>query len=72
MSEKYKTHEGRLYFVTFSMIEWIDLSVRREYQDFLIEISGFVKKIKVWNYIVIASFPRTKGTLSPTGAYGGG
>jgi len=33
----HKTVEGGLYFVTFSVVGWMDLFIRRAYQDFLVE-----------------------------------
>lgn len=37
MSEKYKTHENGLYFVSFSVVGWIDVFTRRNYQDILVD-----------------------------------
>jgi len=46
MSEKYKTIEGGLYFVTFSIVGWIDLFIRRIYQDILVENITFCQEFK--------------------------
>ena len=35
MSEVYKTFEGGLFFCTFSIVSWIDVFIRREYQNIL-------------------------------------
>ena len=38
MSTKYKFHDqDKLYFVTFAVVNWIDLFIRNEYKDIMIE-----------------------------------
>lgn len=37
MPETYKTEEGERYFITFSVVNWIDVFIRREYQDILVD-----------------------------------
>ena len=37
MSEKYKTTEDGLYFVSFSVVGFIDVFTRRLYQEILVE-----------------------------------
>ena len=38
MSTKYKFHDqDQLYFVTFAVVNWIDLFIRNEYRDIMIE-----------------------------------
>ena len=38
MSSKYKFHDpDKLYFVSFAVVYWIDLFVRNEYKDILLE-----------------------------------
>jgi len=38
MSRNYKFHDQeRPYFVTFSVIRWIDVFTRREYKDILVD-----------------------------------
>ena len=37
MSRKYKfSDDSKLYFISFAVIQWIDLFVRKEYKDILI------------------------------------
>jgi len=58
MSEKYKTVEGGLYFVSFSVAGWIDLFTRRIYQDFLIENIRFCqekKGLQLYCYCIMPS-----------------
>ncbi len=38
MSEKYKIrNQDKLYFVTFSVVKWVDVFTRIEYKDIIIE-----------------------------------
>lgn len=46
MSEKYKTDSDGLYFVSFSVMGWIDVFTRREYQEILIESLQYCQKNK--------------------------
>ena len=47
MSRKYKFHnpEG-LYFISFAVIDWIDVFIRREYVEILIESLNYCKENK--------------------------
>jgi REP element-mobilizing transposase RayT len=58
MSEKYKTHEDGLYFISFSVVGWADVFVRRKYQDILIESIKFCqlkKNLKLYCYCIMPS-----------------
>jgi len=58
MSEKYKIHIEGLYFVSFSVVGWIDVFTRREYQDILTESIKFCqenKNLKVYCYCIMPS-----------------
>lgn len=58
MSEKYKTHSDGLYFVSFSVVGWIDVFTRREYQDILVESIVYCQKnksLKIYCYCVMPS-----------------
>ena len=47
MSEKYKIRDqDKLYFITFSVVQWIDVFTRSEYKDILIESLKFCQKEK--------------------------
>ncbi len=37
MSEKYKTYPGGLFFVTLTVVGWIDVFTRSEYADIIVE-----------------------------------
>lgn len=47
MSRNYKFHnpEG-LYFVSFSVVGWLDVFTRNEYKDLIIESLAFCQKNK--------------------------
>ncbi|EAZ80209.1 REP-associated tyrosine transposase [Algoriphagus machipongonensis] len=47
MSRKYKIRDqDKLYFVTFTVIEWIDLFTRREYRDIFLDSLRYCQKFK--------------------------
>ncbi len=74
MSEKYKTDSDGLYFVTFSVVGWIDVFIRREYQEILIESLQHCQKNKnmpIYCYCIMPSHIHfitysEKGTISNT------
>ncbi|GEN78133.1 hypothetical protein [Chryseobacterium hagamense] len=47
MSRNYKFHhpEG-LYFISFAVVGWLDVFIRNEYQEILLESIGFCQKNK--------------------------
>ncbi|MBI4947361.1 MAG: transposase [Bacteroidetes bacterium] len=58
MSESYKTHSDGLYFVSFSVVGWMDVFVRREYQDILVDSISFCQKnkeLKLFFYCIMPS-----------------
>lgn len=58
MSEKYKTYEDGLYFITFSVVGWIDVFTRRIYQDILIDSITYCQKnknLKLYCYCIMPS-----------------
>jgi putative transposase len=58
MSEKYKTYSDGLYFISFSVVGWLDVFTRREYQDILIDSIEFCRKnknLKIYCYCVMPS-----------------
>ncbi|WP_373397507.1 transposase [Algoriphagus halophilus] len=47
MSRKYKIRDqDKLYFATFTVIEWIDLFTRREYRDIFLDSLRYCQKFK--------------------------
>jgi len=58
MSEKYKTDSDGLYFVSFSVVNWIDVFIRREYQEILISSITYCqqnKNLKIYCYCIMPS-----------------
>ncbi|MEN9522896.1 MAG: hypothetical protein RL065_1273 [Bacteroidota bacterium] len=58
MSEKYKTFEDGLFFCSFAIVGWMDLFVRVQYQDVLINSIEFCQKQKGLNlycYVIMPS-----------------
>ncbi len=61
MSRNYKFHnpEG-VYFVSFAIIEWIDVFTRNEYKDIVIDSLEFSQKCVMTNHIHLI-FRNSKG-----------
>jgi putative transposase len=59
MSRKYKIRDqDKLYFVTFTVINWLDVFIRREYKDILLESIKYCqqnKGLEVCAYCVMTS-----------------
>ncbi len=59
MSKKYKfSSNDKLHFVTFTITNWIDLFIRNEYRDILIESIQFCQKEKdldVYGWCILPS-----------------
>lgn len=72
MSEVYKTFEGGLFFVTFSVVGWADVFTRPLYQDILLESIQFCqtnKGLELYEYCILPSHvhliaSRKEGLLS--------
>ena len=58
MSEKYKTTEDGLYFVSFSVVGFLDVFTRRIYQEILVESFIFCqikKDLKLYCYCIMTN-----------------
>lgn len=58
MSESYKTTSDGLYFVSFSVVGWMDVFIRREYQNILVDSISFCqanKNLKIYCYCIMPS-----------------
>lgn len=59
MSRKYKIRDqDKLYFVTFTVIHWLDVFIRREYKDILLESFRYCQKnkgLEVCAYCIMTS-----------------
>jgi putative transposase len=72
MSEKYKTTEDGLYFVSFSVVGFMDVFTRRIYQEILVESFIFYqlqKGLKLYCYCIMTNHihfiaASEKGSLS--------
>lgn len=56
MSEIYNTHSDGLYFVTFSVMGWVDVFTRRAYQEILINSIQYCqqnKDLKIYCYCIM-------------------
>jgi putative transposase len=56
MSESYKIHGDGLYFVSFSVVGWLDVFTRRIYQEILIDSLQFCqtnKNFKLYSYCIM-------------------
>ena len=51
MSRKYKfSDQDKLYFVSFAVVYWIDLFIRKEYKDIIISSLHCAAKRRNWSY----------------------
>jgi putative transposase len=59
MSRKYKFGDsGKLYFISFAVIHWIDLFTRKEYREILLESWRFCQKEKdfeIYSWCIMSS-----------------
>ncbi|PSR55413.1 transposase [Adhaeribacter arboris] len=58
MSRAYKTYEGGLFFVTLTVVGWIDVFIRREYCDCLIQNLKYCqekKGLQLYAYCIMSS-----------------
>jgi REP element-mobilizing transposase RayT len=58
MSEYRKTYEGGLFFLTFSVVGWLDVFTRSEYSDILtknLNYSTRHKSLKLFAYVIMPS-----------------
>ena len=46
MSEYRKTYEGGLFFITLTVVGWIDVFTRKEYADIIVQNLEFCQKEK--------------------------
>ena len=52
MSRKYKfTDQDKLYFVSFTVINWIDLFIRKQYKDIVVSSLAYASKKNNWSYM---------------------
>ncbi len=60
MSEKYKAkNPDGLYFITLTVIDWVDLFIRLSYKHILIESLQFCQKnkdLRIFAYVIMSSY----------------
>jgi putative transposase len=59
MSRKYKFHDsGKLYFVSFAVVYWIDLFIRQEYKNIVLDSWKFCinnKGMELYGWCMMSS-----------------
>jgi putative transposase len=58
MSEKYKIYKGGLYFITLTVVGWIDIFTRREYADEVVQNLNYCSKhkgLQIYSYCLMPS-----------------
>jgi len=58
MSERYKTHEEGLFFVTLTVVGWVDLFTRAEYAEVFLESLRYCirqKGLRVYAFCIMPS-----------------
>ena len=59
MSRKYKIQDqDKLYFVTFTIVQWLDVFIRKEYKDIFLESIRYCqlnKGFEVYGYCIMSS-----------------
>jgi len=59
MSRKYKfSNNDKLYFISFAVVYWIDLFIRKEYKDILIESWKYCQKekdLEIYGWCIMSS-----------------
>ena len=60
MSRKYKFGDNdKLYFISFAVVGWIDLFIRKDYKDIVIDSCIIAKKTKTLKFIAGVLCPAT-------------
>ena len=58
MSENRKTFEGEIYFVTLTVVGWIDIFTRQKYADIIIENLKYCQvkeELKIYAYVIMSN-----------------
>ena len=56
MSERRKTYEGYTYFVTFTVVGWVDVFVKARYSEILVDSLNYCvrnKGLKIYAYVIM-------------------
>lgn len=57
MSEKYKTYKGGLFFITLTVVGWIDVFTRKEYAEEVVKNLNYCIRHKGLNVYVFCLMP---------------
>jgi len=53
MSHQYRVrNHGEIHFVTFTIVDWIDVFIRPSYKQLIIDSLIYCQKTKVWRYML--------------------
>jgi hypothetical protein len=64
VSRNYKFHNPEAaYFVSFSVVEWLDVFTRNEYKDILLDRLSFVFREEDYKYSSAVDYNGEKGLL---------
>lgn len=59
MSQGYQIYNpNQLYFLTFQIVEWVDIFTRKEYKDIAIQSFDFCRKkkgLKLFGYVIMSN-----------------
>lgn len=58
MSDAYKTYEGKLYYVTLTVVGWIDIFTRKDYVYEILENLKYCqehKGLKIYAYVIMSN-----------------
>src|SRR5215204_2839201 len=59
MSDGYQiTNQSAVYFLTFTVVDWMDVFSRKAYRDILIESFKFCREqkgLKIWGYVIMTN-----------------
>ena len=58
MSESRKTFEGEIYFVTLTVVGWIDIFTRQKYADIIIENLKYCQQkedLRIYAYVIMSN-----------------
>ena len=70
MSDKYKTEAGKLYYVTFTIVGWIDVFTRKEYVYDLMKNIKYCqenKGLEIYAYVIMSNHVHmiARSTMQP-------
>src|SRR5689334_15113680 len=52
------TNQSHAYFVTFTVVDWVDVFTRKVYRDIIIDSFKFCRQfkgLKIWGYVIMSN-----------------